>query len=114
MNIDTDRWHTVCARDGGKCQYCGMNLLQDFHHYHMAQVDHIKHRSIGGGDELENLVLACMSCNSRLSRASKLQTLDERREHLKTSSKGTKTMYNKYISEGIEGMQKLYPIDKYK
>ena len=47
----------IYKRDGHKCQYCGStkNLT----------IDHIIPRSRGGEDTWENLVVACMPCNTR-------------------------------------------------
>jgi len=49
----------IYKRDGHKCQYCGStkNLT----------IDHIIPRSRGGEDSWENLVVACMPCNTRKS-----------------------------------------------
>ena len=48
----------VLRRDGYICAYCGQ----------MANtVDHILPVSKGGTDDMENLVAACTSCNSRKS-----------------------------------------------
>lgn len=43
----------------GPCVYCGSWLA--------ATVDHVHPRSLGGGNEPENLVSACRSCNSAKS-----------------------------------------------
>ena len=45
-------------RDGNSCGYCGIAWPQLEYH-----VDHIIPASRGGGDELDNLVLACEFCN---------------------------------------------------
>jgi 5-methylcytosine-specific restriction endonuclease McrA len=47
----------IYKRDGHKCQYCGStkNLT----------IDHILPRSRGGQDTWENLVVACLHCNTR-------------------------------------------------
>ena len=97
MKAGDERWHEVFERDKGICQYCHMDLLQDFEHYQMSSVDHIKHQSQQGGDDLNNLVLCCQGCNTRLSRATHLETLEERREYLKTSSSGAREKYEKYL-----------------
>lgn len=47
----------VRQRDGGSCRYCGSK--------ENLSIDHIVPRCQGGGDEPENLVVACRSCNSR-------------------------------------------------
>jgi 5-methylcytosine-specific restriction endonuclease McrA len=48
------------ARDRNQCQYCG-------HHFSTSDlsIDHVKPRSLGGGDTWENLVCACIRCNAR-------------------------------------------------
>jgi 5-methylcytosine-specific restriction endonuclease McrA len=48
------------ARDRNQCQYCG-------HHFptNELSIDHVKPRSLGGGDSWENLVCACIRCNAR-------------------------------------------------
>lgn len=47
----------IYKRDGHKCQYCGSTKE--------LTIDHIIPRSRGGEDSWENLVVACMSCNTR-------------------------------------------------
>jgi hypothetical protein len=47
----------VFERDGEVCRYCGRT--------ENLSVDHVVPRCQGGGDQLENLVVACRSCNSR-------------------------------------------------
>jgi len=49
----------IYKRDGHKCQYCGSTKE--------LTIDHIIPRSRGGGDTWENLVVACMPCNTRKS-----------------------------------------------
>lgn len=48
----------IIKRDKHTCQYCGKN--------HQAMtIDHIIPKSLGGRDTWENLVCACMRCNSK-------------------------------------------------
>lgn len=51
----------VRARAGDRCEYCGLEQrslpLVTFH------VEHVIPRQHGGGDEPENLALACHHCN---------------------------------------------------
>lgn len=47
---------SVAKRDGHKCRYCGSNQGP-------FDVDHIVPVARGGGDEIGNLVLACVPCN---------------------------------------------------
>jgi HNH endonuclease len=50
----------VFERDGYICKYCGKQLTR-----FTATLDHIQPVSEGGENSLENLVTACLSCNSR-------------------------------------------------
>lgn len=47
----------IYKRDGHKCQYCGSTKE--------LTIDHIIPRSRGGEDTWENLVVACMPCNTK-------------------------------------------------
>lgn len=46
----------VLRRDDGKCQYCGKTAIT---------IDHVMPKSRGGQDVWENLVAACMPCNTK-------------------------------------------------
>lgn len=50
----------LAARDGEHCVWCRRPLS---HRSPDATVDHVRCRSQGGGNALENLVLACAPCN---------------------------------------------------
>jgi hypothetical protein len=52
----------VMQKTGGKCYYCGVELLDLSI---KATVDHLVPVFRGGGHEMENLVPCCSSCNSR-------------------------------------------------
>jgi len=56
----------LAARDGEHCVWCSKPLS---HRDGDATVDHVRCRSDGGGNGLDNLVLACTSCNHRRSNA---------------------------------------------
>lgn len=103
MKAGDELWHQVFERDRGVCQYCGMNLLQDFEHYQMSSVDHVVAQAKGGADVLDNLVLCCNGCNTRLSRAHDLTSVDARRKYLHTSSDGARIMYEKYLDKKTNG-----------
>jgi 5-methylcytosine-specific restriction endonuclease McrA len=47
---------TVFARDGSRCQYCGLPA---------DNIDHVLPRSRGGPHSWENVVASCRRCNSR-------------------------------------------------
>lgn len=58
------------VRDGDLCCYCETPML--FYVVakgplasQMATVEHVKRRADGGTNDLENLKLACMDCNTR-------------------------------------------------
>jgi 5-methylcytosine-specific restriction endonuclease McrA len=50
----------IYARDGNRCQYCGRVFPSKD-----LTLDHITPRVQGGGNSWENLVCACISCNTR-------------------------------------------------
>ncbi len=47
---------TVFARDGHRCQYCGLAA---------ESIDHVMPRSRGGMHAWDNVVAACRRCNTR-------------------------------------------------
>lgn len=49
----------VFKRDGFVCQYCGSHPPAA-----VLECDHIKPVASGGGNEIDNLITACSSCNS--------------------------------------------------
>lgn len=79
MRISAKTWHEVFARDNGYCQYCGADLLISRATYGGAQVDHVRAVANNGQDELENLRLACPTCNGSLSQYNHLTTFEERK-----------------------------------
>ncbi len=48
----------IMRRDGNKCQYCGRGGVY-------LTIDHVLPKSRGGKDSWENLVAACIRCNSK-------------------------------------------------
>ncbi len=54
----------VWMRDDFRCVYCGQDLIRDYQTLHTATVDHLRPKAAGGGHGLENLVTACMCCNT--------------------------------------------------
>lgn len=48
----------ILKRDGYRCQYCGTKIGP-------MTVDHVIPRTMGGKDTWENLVCACVKCNTR-------------------------------------------------
>jgi hypothetical protein len=60
----TTRW-AIYFRDDLSCVYCGITMqeLLEERDGNFLTLDHVKHRSKGGGHEGSNLVTACFSCN---------------------------------------------------
>lgn len=56
----TAEWVALCWASGWVCVYCAAPL-----HVKTATRDHKVPLSRGGGDSIDNIVLACRSCNSR-------------------------------------------------
>ena len=52
----------VFAKDDFRCIYCGYDG-RTFNGWALLQVDHFKPKALGGSDEMENLVTACVICN---------------------------------------------------
>lgn len=50
----------IFLRDGHRCQYCGVRPSKD-----ELTIDHVVPRSRGGRSTWENVVVACVECNSR-------------------------------------------------
>ena len=50
-------------RAGSRCEYC--TLPQSAEPFFAFHIEHIVARQHGGGDEPENLALACYHCNAR-------------------------------------------------
>jgi 5-methylcytosine-specific restriction endonuclease McrA len=71
MNEATKR--LVRARAGDRCEYC--LLLQADSPLARLQIEHILPRKHGGGDDAENLALACIDCN--LHKGANLAGMDD-------------------------------------
>jgi 5-methylcytosine-specific restriction endonuclease McrA len=62
----------VRERAGNRCEYC--HLHQDDSPLAVLHVEHIRAKKHGGGDDPENLCLACIDCN--LHKGSNLTGID--------------------------------------
>lgn len=60
------RWRLL-ARDGPNCRYCGRECFITDEQNRMDEltVDHVVPRSKGGGNNLDNCVIACRECNAK-------------------------------------------------
>ena len=52
----------IFQRDGFRCVYCGYDG-STFKKWAFLQIDHFRPKCLGGSDEPENLVTACIICN---------------------------------------------------
>jgi 5-methylcytosine-specific restriction endonuclease McrA len=98
MRVEPATWREVFRRDGGRCRYCGDDLLSTFSRYWCATVDHVHPAAAGGGDDSANLVLACPACNGMLSRASHLRTFEERLDFVRQRREAEMDGYREWMS----------------
>ena len=82
MQVSSETWQAVFKRDGGRCRYCGEDLLASFASYFSATVDHVVAKAAGGTDEPSDLVCCCPACNSMLSRGKDLTSLEQRKAYV--------------------------------
>ncbi|HQZ68265.1 MAG TPA: HNH endonuclease [Planctomycetaceae bacterium] len=59
--MDAATKRLVRQRANNRCEYCGLHQNQS--PLATLQIEHVTPRKHGGGDELENLALACIDCN---------------------------------------------------
>lgn len=77
-NSQTSKRKLVFDKYGGKCAYCGTNLVLT-----KFDIDHINPKSLGGTNELKNLNPSCQRCNSW----KKTFSIEEFREVIKSQVK---------------------------
>ncbi len=75
-DISAENRRFVALRARFRCEYCGIAEDDSFLG---CEVDHIVSRKHGGGDDVENLALACTPCNR--NKGTDLGSLDDD-EHL--------------------------------
>ena len=68
----------VWQRAGSRCEYCG--LAQRDTPFCTFHIDHITPRKHGGGDDLDNLALACDRCS--LHKGSNLSGVDDQTDRI--------------------------------
>lgn len=56
----------VYKRDGYQCQYCNYSL-KNSDEFRPLHIDHIKPWTAGGGNTMDNLIVACSKCNLHAS-----------------------------------------------
>ncbi|MEX2171039.1 MAG: HNH endonuclease [Pirellulales bacterium] len=70
--MDRQTRQFVRERAGNRCEYC--HLPQPLSPVAQLQIEHIVPRKHGGGDEDQNLAMACVDCN--LAKSSNLAGID--------------------------------------
>lgn len=70
--MDAATRRLVRTRAGNRCEYCGLH--QDQSPLAALQIEHVVPKKHGGGDDLDNLALACIDCN--LSKSSNIAGFD--------------------------------------
>lgn len=60
-HVGLSKRFAVFERDNFTCQYCGRSVRQ---HKTVLVVDHIQPKKRGGEDQIDNLMTACVECNS--------------------------------------------------
>jgi hypothetical protein len=58
--MDDETTLFVRARAGDRCEYC---RIPERYYTDLFQIEHVVARSHGGGDDTDNLALACRHCN---------------------------------------------------
>jgi hypothetical protein len=76
--MDAATKRLVRQRARNCCEYCG--LRQDHSPLATLQIEHVTPKKHGGGDELENLALACIDCN--LAKSSNIAGRDPETDEL--------------------------------
>ena len=71
MAVSASTRRKVRARSANRCEYCHADETWQFVRF---TIDHIIPQSDAGGDELENIALACRNCNER--RSNRLESTD--------------------------------------
>jgi len=54
----------VLERDGRTCWICDAQTVSTMNHPRAASLDHVIPLARGGGNELDNLRIACRACNT--------------------------------------------------
>ena len=99
MRVAVNIWEAVFKRDSGRCRYCGLDLLQSYSTFTSATVDHLVAKSVGGLNDVSNLVLACPGCNQMLSRSGRLTTFEERKEYVLTRQRDHAGWYQNMLGQ---------------
>jgi hypothetical protein len=92
----------IYERDNFTCQYCGWSGVEDFEKWNRGwlAIDHIKPRKHGGGDNHDNLVVACHTCNS-VKAATDCNSIEEGKEIIRLKNIERKNWFNKHVLKKI-------------
>lgn len=92
MNISYLKRERIHKNSEYKCVYCGKSL-EEMIFYKTYTIDHKIPIAKGGGNEEENLVISCRSCNSR-------KGTKTHNQYIKFINIYKTERYKKYIKEG--------------
>lgn len=62
-NTRSRRDRDLYQRYDYRCVYCGHDGSRDLHSHMLLSIDHLIPKALGGSDDNENLVCACIPCN---------------------------------------------------
>lgn len=94
----TSRRSIIRALDKGTCQHCGTKTLY-------FEIDHLRRIEDGGGNELDNTVVACYDCNRKRKKLTedelknKIEEIKQRRKEVVWNrvEELYKTRYGRYL-----------------
>ena len=75
MGLNQEQRQRIFRRDNFTCQYCGLDASTEFEKWYYANLN-VDHINPDAGDNDENLITACRTCNS-IKGAIRCKTLDE-------------------------------------
>lgn len=96
MSLSKKTRFEVFKRDGFQCAYCGKTPPEV-----ALEVDHVDPKSLGGLDDINNLITACFECNRgkrNIPLTKAPPTLSEKMEILKAKEDQLKE-YRKYVKQ---------------
>lgn len=103
-------WPAVCRKTGQRCYYCGWKQAPVVRPGEGLAIDHVVPRCKGGGDEIENLVPACRSCNSIKGK----RTIEEARHNFAIAHLGWPPFTREMIAWMSQGSTDLAPYFEYR
>lgn len=92
-------YRILAERDGARCGICGdpvdLSFSPGISKSNKPSIDHVIPRSRGGSDDLDNLALAHMGCNSRR----KAMPIDVARQRFATAKEPVRHSWERYLGD---------------